>query len=77
MYKRQAYNQTCLLEAPWGYFINSNVSASQQLSAWMLEEWLSSPTVQIQALNSSKDATVATRPATLTYACLLYTSRCV
>jgi sorbitol/mannitol transport system substrate-binding protein len=63
-----SFNQTCLLEAPWGYFINSNVSASQQLSAWMLEEWLSSPTVQIQALNSSKDATVATRPATLTYA---------
>jgi ABC-type glycerol-3-phosphate transport system substrate-binding protein len=34
----------------------------------MLEEWLSSPTVQIEALNSSKDAAVATRPATLTYA---------
>jgi ABC-type glycerol-3-phosphate transport system substrate-binding protein len=63
-----AFNQTCLLEAPWGYFINKNVSASDQLAAWELEEWLSSPSVQIQALNSSKDAAVATRPATLTYA---------
>ncbi len=63
-----SFNQTCLLEAPWGYFINSNVSPSEQLSAWMLEEWLSSPSTQIQALNSSKDAAVATRPATLTYA---------
>ena len=63
-----AYNQTCLLEAPWGFFINKNVNASQQLAAWDLIEWLASPTVQIQALNESKDATVATRPATLTYA---------
>jgi ABC-type glycerol-3-phosphate transport system substrate-binding protein len=63
-----AWNQTCLLEAPWGFFINKNVNASQQLAAWELIEWLASPSTQIQALNSSKDAAVATRPATLTYA---------
>jgi len=62
------WNQTCLLEAPWGFFINKNVNASQQLAAWELIEWLASPTTQIQALNESKDAAVATRPATLTYA---------
>ncbi len=63
-----SWNQTCLLEAPWGFFINKNVNASQQLAAWELIEWLASPSTQIQALNSSKDAAVATRPATLTYA---------
>ena len=31
-----SWNQTCLLEAPWGFFINNNVNASQQLAAWEL-----------------------------------------
>jgi ABC-type glycerol-3-phosphate transport system substrate-binding protein len=62
------WNQSCLLEAPWGMFVNANVSASQQLSAYMLMEWLTSPSVQIEALNTSKNPAVASRPATTAYA---------
>jgi len=63
-----AWNQSCLLEAPWGMFVNANVSASQQLSAYMLMEYLTSPKVQIEGLNASKDPAVASRPATTAYA---------
>jgi maltose-binding protein MalE len=63
-----SFNQYCLLEAPWGMYVNNNVSPSEQLSAYMLEEWLTSPKVQIEALNQSKDPDVASRPATTAYA---------
>jgi len=62
------WNQSCLLEAPWGMFVNANANASQQLSAYMLMEWLTSPSVQIEALNQSKNPAVASRPATTAYA---------
>jgi multiple sugar transport system substrate-binding protein len=63
-----SWNQSCLLEAPWGMFVNANANPSQQLAAYMLIEWLTSPKTQIEALNSSKDPAVASRPATTTYA---------
>jgi ABC-type glycerol-3-phosphate transport system substrate-binding protein len=63
-----SFNQYCLLEAPWGMYVNNNVSASDQLAAYMLEEWLTSPKIQIEALNQSKDPDVASRPATTAYA---------
>ncbi len=69
-----SWNQSCLLEAPWGEFINQNVSPSQKLAAWMLMEYLASPSVQITGLNESKDPSVGTRPATLSYA-LAHASR--
>jgi multiple sugar transport system substrate-binding protein len=62
------WNQSCLLEAPWGMYVNANVNASQQLAAYMLMEYLTSPKVQIEGLNQSKDPTVASRPATTAYA---------
>jgi len=63
-----SFNQSCLLEAPWGMYVNNNVSKSQQLAAYELMEYLTSPKVQIEALNQSKDPTVASRPATTAYA---------
>jgi ABC-type glycerol-3-phosphate transport system substrate-binding protein len=55
-------------------YINSNVSTSQKLAAYKLMEWLTSPAIQIEALNQSKNPTVASRPATITYA-LAHVSR--
>jgi multiple sugar transport system substrate-binding protein len=63
-----AWNQSCLLSAPWGMYINNNVSKPRQLAAYELMEYLTSPKVQIQMLNQSKDPTVGSRPATIAYA---------
>lgn len=63
-----SFNQSCLLSAPWGMYINSNVSTSEKLSAYKLMEYLTSPTIQIEALNQSKNPTVGSRPATIAYA---------
>jgi multiple sugar transport system substrate-binding protein len=61
-------NQTCLLSAPWGMYINPNVPAAQQRAAWKYLEFMTSPATQLTALRQSKDPDVATRPATVTYA---------
>ena len=61
-------NQTCLLSAPWGMFINPNVSSAQQKLAWQYIEYMTSPAVQLKAFQESKNPDVATRPTTLTYA---------
>lgn len=63
-----SFNQSCLLSAPWGMYVNSNVSTSQKLAAYKLMEFLTSPTTQIEALNQSKNPTVGSRPATIAYA---------
>lgn len=63
-----SWNQSCLLSAPWGMYINANVPKAQQLAAYELMEYLASPKVQIEALNQSKDPTVGSRPATIAYA---------
>lgn len=62
------WNQTCLLSAPWGMYINANASKPKQLAAYELMEYLVSPKVQIEALNESKNPTVDSRPATTAYA---------
>jgi multiple sugar transport system substrate-binding protein len=62
------FNETCLLSAPWGMFINPNASTAQQEAGWQFEEYMTSPTVQITALNQSKDPAVGSRPTTLAYA---------
>ncbi len=62
------WNQSCLLSAPWGMYVNANVSKPRQLAAYELMEYLTSPKVQIEALNQSKDPTVGSRPATVAYA---------
>lgn len=61
-------NQTCLLSAPWGMYINPNVPAAQQRAAWKYLEFMTSPSTQLAAFKQSKDPDVATRPATVTYA---------
>jgi ABC-type glycerol-3-phosphate transport system substrate-binding protein len=61
-------NQTCLLSAPWGMYINPNVPAAEQRAAWKYLEFMTSPATQLAALKQSKNPDVATRPATLTYA---------
>jgi ABC-type glycerol-3-phosphate transport system substrate-binding protein len=61
-------NPTCLLSAPWGMFINPNVSSAQQKLAWQYIEYMTSPAVQLKAFQESKNPDVATRPTTLTYA---------
>jgi ABC-type glycerol-3-phosphate transport system substrate-binding protein len=63
-----SFNQTCLLSAPWGFFINKNVSASQQAAGWKFIEYMTSPEAQLAAFKyKGDDPTVATRPATLDY----------
>jgi ABC-type glycerol-3-phosphate transport system substrate-binding protein len=61
-------NQTCLLSAPWGMYINPNVSAAQQKAAWEYIQYMTSPSVQLKGFEESKDPDVATRTATLDYA---------
>jgi ABC-type glycerol-3-phosphate transport system substrate-binding protein len=61
-------NQTCLLSAPWGMYINPNVPVAQQQAAWKYMQYMTSPAVQLQAFQQTKNPDVATRPATLTYA---------
>jgi multiple sugar transport system substrate-binding protein len=63
-----SFNQSCLLSAPWGMYVNNNVSKSHQLAAYELMEYLTSPKVQIEGLNASKNPTVGSRPATIAYA---------
>ena len=55
-------NQTCLLSAPWGMYINPNVPAAQQRAAWKYMEFMTSPATQLLALKQSKNPDVATRP---------------
>jgi hypothetical protein len=61
------WNQTCLLPAPWGMYINPNVSISEQLAGYKFLKYMTSPQEQIRAVNTVKNMTVATRPATLNY----------
>jgi ABC-type glycerol-3-phosphate transport system substrate-binding protein len=61
-------NQTCLLSAPWGMYVNPNVPAAQQRAAWKYLEFMTSPSIQLKAFEQTKNPDVATRPATLTYA---------
>jgi multiple sugar transport system substrate-binding protein len=61
-------NQTCLLSAPWGMYINPNVPADQQRAAWKYLEFMTSPSTQLAAFRQTRNPDVATRPATLTYA---------
>jgi multiple sugar transport system substrate-binding protein len=63
-----AWNQTCLLSAPWGYYVNANVPPAQQLAGYLFAEYMNTPSAQIAALNQAKDLIVATRPATFDYA---------
>jgi multiple sugar transport system substrate-binding protein len=61
-------NQTCLLSAPWGMYINPNVSAAQQAAAWKYIQYMTSPSAQLTGFEESKNPDVATRTATLDYA---------
>ena len=61
------WNQTCLLPAPWGMYIKPNVSISEQLAGYKFLKYMTSPQEQIRAVNTVKNMTVATRPATLNY----------
>ncbi len=63
-----SFNQTCLLSAPWGMYINPNIPASEQQAAWKYIQYMTSPSAQLQAFQQTKNPDVATRPATLTYA---------
>jgi ABC-type glycerol-3-phosphate transport system substrate-binding protein len=69
-----SWNETCLTSLPTPVYVNANVNKSEQLAAYLFAEWASSPQNQIQALNSSKQLTVATRPATFAYALKHYKS---
>ncbi len=61
-------NPTCLLSAPWGMYINPNVSSAEQQAGWKFIQYMTSPAVQRQAFQQSKNPDVATRPTTLSYA---------
>jgi ABC-type glycerol-3-phosphate transport system substrate-binding protein len=63
-----SFNQTCLLSSPWGYYINANVPAAQQLAGYLFAEYVNTPSAQVDALNQAKDLIVATRPSTFDYA---------
>jgi ABC-type glycerol-3-phosphate transport system substrate-binding protein len=63
-----SFNPTCLLSAPWGMYVNPNTTPAQQLAGYEFLEYMTSPKVQIYALNTKKNTAVATRPATLAYA---------
>jgi ABC-type glycerol-3-phosphate transport system substrate-binding protein len=63
-----SFNQTCLLSAPWGIYINPNVRQSEQDAAWQYIQFITSPAIQQRALTSTKNPAIATRPATLSYA---------
>lgn len=63
-----AYNQTCLLSAPWGMFINPQINSTQQNAAWQYLQYMTSPSVQLAAYKATNNPDVATRPNTLTYA---------
>jgi multiple sugar transport system substrate-binding protein len=63
-----AFNQTCILSAPYGMFVNANSSSARQTAGWQFIEYMTSPAAQISALNATKDLNVSTRPATLDYA---------
>ena len=63
-----SFNQSCLLSAPWGMFINKNVSAADQAAGWKFIEYMTSPSSQLAAFKfQGDDPSVATRPATLQY----------
>ena len=55
----------CVLSAPWGTYINANASKPQQLAAYELLEYLTSPKVQIEGLDQSANPVVATRSSTV------------
>lgn len=58
-------NQTCVLSAPYGMFINQNVSNARKTAAWKFITYMTSPQTQLKALEKSKNPNVATRPATM------------
>ena len=63
-----AFNQTCLLSAPWGMYINPNISTAQKDAAWQLMEYLTTPQNQITAMDTTRNPALASRTASLTYA---------
>jgi ABC-type glycerol-3-phosphate transport system substrate-binding protein len=51
----------CLLSAPWGIYINANVSADHQNAAYELVKWITSKDMQLRAVQSTNDPSFATR----------------
>jgi ABC-type glycerol-3-phosphate transport system substrate-binding protein len=58
----------CQLSAPWGMFINPNVSAADQAAAYKLMTFLSGPAFEQGALTTGKIPALVTRPSVLTSA---------
>jgi ABC-type glycerol-3-phosphate transport system substrate-binding protein len=63
-----SFNETCLLSAPWGMYINPNVTSAQQSAAWQFMEYMTSPSNQIKAMTETLDPSIATRSSSLSYA---------
>ena len=64
---RPTWNHTCLLPAPWGMYINPNVSISEQLAGYKFLKYMTSPQEQIRGGEYREEHAVATRPAPLNY----------
>jgi ABC-type glycerol-3-phosphate transport system substrate-binding protein len=62
------FNETCLLSAPWGMYINPNVPSAEQSAAWQFMEYVTSPSNQVKAMTETLDPSIATRSSSLTYA---------
>jgi multiple sugar transport system substrate-binding protein len=60
-----AWNQTCILSAPWGVYINPNVDMAHQQAGWQFIAWMTSKKTQQTALLTTKNPDVATRVSTL------------
>jgi ABC-type glycerol-3-phosphate transport system substrate-binding protein len=58
----------CQLSAPWGIFINSNVTAADQNAAWKLLTFFSGSSFQQGALTKGKIPALVTRPSLLSAA---------
>jgi ABC-type glycerol-3-phosphate transport system substrate-binding protein len=51
----------CLLSAPWGVFVNANVTPDKQNSAYELMKWITSKPIQLREVQSTNDPSFATR----------------
>src|SRR2546422_4324451 len=51
----------CLLSAPWGVFVNANVTPDKQNAAYELMKWITSKQIQLREVQSTNDPSFATR----------------
>lgn len=59
-------NSDCHFSVPWGVFINRNISKPEQNAAYQLIKWITSRSIQEEAVKDNDDPSFATRKSVLT-----------